>query len=360
MYLVFFDESGKLDDASENHSLYGGLGCTREDYTDISSHFDSLGWTTELHFRDFTLKHLNKYLNALDYVLDKNIIMNSIIVSRDDAKETADRLKLTMSRMRELFYIKIPERMIYGILRDLETYKTIKIVYDKCSEYEKYDLKGKLEHQLNAHLVYKNLHCQITNVKDEDSKDEQMLQITDVLLGIINYLVDKKYYSLKDIRLTEADYNYIINHDKFSGAEKTFIESCYSLGDNKYELVEKNDGKLRVLSDLFTRENIYTKSSVMKTEFIYRLIDNPEKLKRLNSIKLFYWNGEESINFMNVNDYIAEFYHFKSKFDNYNKIRMIKHYKDHPEATLKDYQKLLGYGSNMKKLVQRYRSEIDL
>jgi len=58
-------------------------------------------------------------------------------------------------------------------------------------------LKEKLENQLNAQLAYKNLNCQVTEVKDEYSDNEIMLQVIDVFLGITNFLVDKKYYSIK-------------------------------------------------------------------------------------------------------------------------------------------------------------------
>lgn len=214
---------------------------------------------------------------------------------------------------------------------------------------------------MNAQLAYKNLNCQVTEVIDEDSKDEVMLQIIDVFLGITNYLVDKKYYSLKDDLHSEEEYNFITTHQSYTDDERAFIKSCYTNNGTSYTINFGNgSAKNDLLNDYYVRENQYTKGSVMKTKFLYQLMDTPEKLKKLQKICLFYWNGTENLSSMNLNEYIAEYYQFKTKYDDYNKNKMLKLYLTNNTATIDDYLKALGFSGNLDKLVRRYKRELSL
>lgn len=91
----------------------------------------------------------------------------------------------------------------------------------------------------------------------------------------------------------------------------------------------------------------------MISEFIYRLMDSPEKLEMLKKFNLYSWNGDENLNSMNFNDYVAEFFQFKIKFDDYNKSRIMGHYPKDNNATTTDYRKLFGYGNKLSKLYNK-------
>lgn len=362
MYLIFFDESGKLDRNFNINSYYGALGCTRADYDDITNFVKSFGYKTELHFTAFNLKQVQRYLDAVNYALDKNVNLNIYVVDRIKAEGIGDRLDLTMERMRELFYIKIPERLIYGILRYIEDYKTIRIIYDECDEYETYDLKGKLVHQLNAQAVYRNLNCQITEVKAEDSEKEIFLQIIDVLIGIVTLLIEKKYYLLKDVLETKAEYDYLLSLKCYTEEELGFLSSYYREKKGKFLINCKGDkSKFDALQDLLVKGNQFSKGAVMKAEFLYLLMDSPVKIDRMKKLCLYHWNGENRVDGINIGDYIAEFFHFKTRYDEANKLILLRYHKENPAVLIdiKMVRQLLGFGSSLDNLSARYIRELD-
>lgn len=362
MYLIFFDESGKLDRNFSINSYYGALGCTRSDYEDITNFIKEFGYKRELHFTAFNLKLVNRYLDVVNYVLDKNVKLNIYVVDRVKAEDIGDHLDLSMERIRELFYTKIPERLIYGILRYIQDYKTIRIIYDECDEYEKYDLKGKLENQLNAQAVYRNLNCQITEVKAEDSEKEIFLQIIDILIGIVTLLIEKKYYLRKDVLETKEEYDYLLTLKCYTEEEKGFLSSCYREKKGKFIIDCKSDkSKYDKLNKLLFKGNQFSKSSVMKAEFLYLLMDSPVKIDRMKKLDIYHWNGESRVDGINIGDYIAEFFHFKTKYDEVNKLILLRYHKENPGdlMDIKMVRQLLGFGSSLNNLSNRYIKELD-
>lgn len=363
MYLIFYDESGKIDRNLNTDSYYGALGCTNKDYNDIKSYIKNLEYKTELHFTKFNLKHIERYLKVINYVFQKDINLNVYLVDIENAKNIANRLNLSMEKLRELFYIKIPERLIYGILRDINEYRTVRIIYDRCDEYENYNLKDMLSHQLNAQAVYRNLNCQITRIKDEDSKEESLLQVIDILLGIVTLLIEKKYYLLKETLESKAELEYILNLSSYSDEEKIFLKSCYSEKKGKYKINCKGKPEeFFKLQQLLIKGKQYSKGSIMKAEFLYRLMDNPKKIERMKKLCLYYWNGSHKVNEINIGDYIAEFFHFKTKYDEHNKLIILRYHKVNTdiEMSVEKIRKILGFGSTLDKLCMRYKSELEL
>ena len=72
------------------------------------------------------------------------------MVENKRALEVSDTLGLSATELRELLYIKTPERLIYGLLRKCRSYRNVNIFIDQCDEYNNYDIESKLKYQLNA------------------------------------------------------------------------------------------------------------------------------------------------------------------------------------------------------------------
>lgn len=282
---------------------------------------------------------------------------NIYLVETEKALGVADKLSIDYSKLRELLYIKIPERLMYGILRYLDDFYNTTIIIDKCDEYDKYEIKSKLEYQLNAQSVYRNKKYMIQEVKQLDSKEDICLQGIDVLIGLISFIIDKKYLSYRE-DLNKKDFQYIINI--LNNEEKKIIEQSYELKNNEYKLAIRSDQEnLKKLKEIYSKYNYYTQSSIQKSEFIYRLINSEEKLNNISKIGMFIWNKEE-VNVKNINDYISQFILFKSQFDEYNKMKIIKKYKETKVKNIEEYEELLGFGKNSRKIVQRYLNELEI
>src|SRR5699024_9919546 len=99
------------------------------------------------------------------YVLDQDVKVNLIIVNKEDARNIADKMNISMSELRELFYVKIPERLFYGMTRTLKQGQNVQIVIDENSEYEKLELEIKLAEQMNAHSAYRNKGYRVDTVE---------------------------------------------------------------------------------------------------------------------------------------------------------------------------------------------------
>ncbi|WP_414047240.1 hypothetical protein ACMGE7_10505 [Macrococcus equi] len=159
-FCIYFDESIKLDQPSGNHSYYGALGGDKTEIDEIIKEIKDINndetSKSELHFVNYTSdNHFGKYFKILHMILNKNIKINIVIVNKQDAHFIADRMNISISELRELFYVKLPERLFYGMTRNLKLGEQVEIIIDKNSEYEKIDLDTKLEEQMNAHSAYK-------------------------------------------------------------------------------------------------------------------------------------------------------------------------------------------------------------
>src|SRR5690606_1918752 len=127
----------------------------------------------------------------------------------------------------------------------------------------------------NAQSVYRNKKYMIQEVKQLDSKEDICLQGIDVLIGLISFIIDKKYLSYRE-DLNKKDFQYIINI--LNNEEKKIIEQSYELKNNEYKLAIRSDQEnLKKLKEIYSKYNYYTQSSIQKSEFIYRLINSEEK-----------------------------------------------------------------------------------
>lgn len=197
-YGIYFDESNKLDQPNGDYSYYGAFGTklsTADDMIDeIQKINEKLKTKSEMHFVDYTSDtNFEKYFRVLNYVLEQDVKINLMIVNKEDAGKIAEKMAVTLSELRELFYVKIPERLFYGMTRTLQDGEKVQIVIDENSEYEKINLETKLAEQMNAHSAYRNKGYKVDTVKQASSEENIALQLIDVFMGIVVFLLEGQY-----------------------------------------------------------------------------------------------------------------------------------------------------------------------
>lgn len=158
-YNIYFDESNKLDKAKV-YSYYGGFGGTTDEIGRLSRETRKIcrGSKNELHFAEYTDDgSMYKYFNVINTVINADITFNFFIVDNSKALQLAEHYGISDGELRNMLYIKIPERLFYGIARYKTDISKINITVDKDTNYRKIRLYSKVKEQMNAHSAYRNL-----------------------------------------------------------------------------------------------------------------------------------------------------------------------------------------------------------
>lgn len=155
---------------------------------------ERLGSSSEMHFVDYSQDtNFEKYFKAMHFILTQPIQLNMMIVNKKEAEQLTTEMTISMEQLRELFYVKIPERLFYGMTRDLTSGELIKIIIDENSEYEKIQLESKIIEQMNAHSAYRKKAYKVINVRQESSEEDYLLQMIDVLMGVVIFILEKQH-----------------------------------------------------------------------------------------------------------------------------------------------------------------------
>ncbi|MCG0050439.1 DUF3800 domain-containing protein [Priestia aryabhattai] len=304
-YEIYFDEANKLDQPTGGYSYYGAYGSESEKIVKLTEGiekiFADLRTSSELHFVKYTKDtNIKKYFKVLNYLMEQDFCINIFIVNNDQAKITADKMNVDLSIMRSLFYVKIPERLFYGITRSLTSGTDISLFVDANDEYDKLDLYSKLKEQMNAHSAYRNKCYKITEATSLDSKESIPLQIIDTIIGVVVFLFEKSYLEQSDI-------------------------------------------------------------ASIKSDLIYRFLiedDNIEKIQQ--RLTLFKWdNQEDQITSISIGDYISNFLVYKTQEDikAMNKLKELM-IKNVDLTRVSDYRKLMEYKNTQHRIIQGYIDEI--
>lgn len=305
-YEIYFDESNKLDQPNGKYSYYGALGTTSSIAKKITQKVESQKIKNELHFVDYTTDNdFEKYFKILNDVLEQDIHINMMIVNKEDAARIAAKMNVTLSELRELFYVKIPERLFYGMTRNLKESEYIDIVIDENSEYEKIKLEIKLEEQMNAHSAYRNKGYKVASVEQVSSIDNILLQLIDVFMGMIVFL----------------------------------LEHQYKASENKKESI----------------------TQLVKSDLVYRFLIHENNLDKFHAkVTLYIWEGmSEEVREVNLSEYTGEFIVHKTQFDIQEMNRLAKIQLAHPNENTRFYREEMGYGNRQLRMIQGYLSELN-
>ncbi|RYG71626.1 hypothetical protein EU245_13565 [Lentibacillus lipolyticus] len=308
-YLIYFDESNKIDQFNDKFSYYGAYGGADTSLAIIVKKvreiFKNTHSNSELHFAEYTKdRHIKKYFQTLDTVINEDIRMNILIVNNEDALNSAANIGLTAQELRSLFYIKIPERLFYGLTRDLSHLDygnqlvNVKIKIDQNDEYEKLRLNEKLIEQMNAHSAYRNKNYRVNKVISQDSRKSIPLQIIDAFMGIVVFLLEKNYLEDTDV-------------------------------------------------------------SKIKSDLIYRFLIEKNNLERFQQqIRLFQWTGHEELTQINIAEHLSPFMVSKTAFDIDEIVKIQKVLLRHPECSTKELREALGYPNTMLRLLLGYKDQL--
>lgn len=305
-YEIYFDESNKLDQPNGDYSYYGALGTTLstvdEMINEIQRINEKLSTESEMHFVDYTSDtHFEKYFRVLNFVVEQDIKINIMIVNKGDARKISEKMAVTLSELRELFYVKIPERLFYGMTRNLKNGQLVQITIDENSEYEKIELETKLGEQMNAHSAYRNKGYKVDTVEQASSIGNIPLQLIDVFMGIVVFLLECKYKGEESI------------------------------------------------------------NKMIKSDLIYRFLIHKDNLEKIHKkVTLYKWEGEdEQINEVNLSEYTGEFLIYKTQFDIQEMNRLAKIKLNNPDRETQFYREEMGYKIRQLRTIQGYLAELN-
>lgn len=304
-YSIFFDESGKLD-REQTYSYYGAFGCDpatgellEEGTRNIYRYFNK---KSEFHFTEYKNdRNVTAALATLHYFTSLQIPINIFIVNNATALELAAERSLSTSDLRKLFYVKIPERLFYGLTRDTSfPHEDVKVTLDHSPEYGKMRVYSKIREQMNAHSLYRHRSYQVYDVRSKHSHQSIELQMVDMFLGLVVYLIEKSY--------------------------------------------EGNSNK-----------------DIVKSDLIYRYLDiedNLQKFQRL--ITIYRWESTEgNIEKLPMSHYISPFMKHKSKYDVQKLQEIFQTRIRHPELTTSELRNKCGFTNNMAQLFFTYLRQLD-
>lgn len=309
-YLIYFDESNKIDQFNKTFSYYGAYGGTDHSFASIVKKvreiYKQSDSNSELHFTEYTKdRHIKKYFQTLHTVINEDIRINILIVNNEDALASATKIGLTTQELRNLFYIKIPERLFYGLTRDLSHLLqdghlvNVKIKIDNNEEYNKLNLNEKLIEQMNAHSAYRNKNYRVNKAFSQDSKKSIPLQIIDTFMGMVVFLLEQSYL-----------------------------------------------------------EN--TDASKIKSDLIYRFLIEENNLVRFQKqIRLFEWTGNEDLTRINIAEHLSPFVVHKTTFDTHEMARVQDIIFKNPDITTKELREELGYPNTMLRLLLGYKDQLN-
>ncbi|MEC0208058.1 DUF3800 domain-containing protein [Paenibacillus ehimensis] len=304
IYNIYFDEANKIDQPGKVNSYYGAYGGSEQTMTDITktiqNMYEELGTKSELHFREYNHdQHLKKYFKVLNYIINQDVNINILIVNNTEAYSIATQLNLTMMELRNLFYIKIPERLFYGVTRHLHGQVDVNIKIDRNDEYNAIGLHSKIKEQMNAHSVYRSKRYKIASVESEESHKSIPLQIIDTFMGIVVFLMEQTY-----------------------------------MGDSNTTLI--------------------------KSDLVYRFLSEGSNVDRfINQIKLYSWNGSENLSELSVGNYVSQFMVHKIRYDVSEMAKLQAIMLRNPDLRAKEYRELMEYPNTLTRMLLGYKDEVE-
>lgn len=303
-YSIFFDESNKLD-TTKKYSYYGAYGAdqTKCDslVADISKILRLTAKKSEFHFTEYKNdKNIAPYLYCLQHFIKTNFQINIFVVDNDIAMNFARTADISITELRNLFYVKIPERLFYGLTRGLsDDYTTVEIIVDHSPEYGKMRVYSKLKQQMNAHAIYRGMKYYVNKAWYKDSHRSIPLQIVDLIMGIVVFLMEKSYLNIDD--------------DK----------------------------------------------PIIKSDLIYRFLIEGQNIDLFQKqINIFKWDGQKDIiHEVNISDYLSQFMAFKTQFD-VNEMTKILNIKN-SISTTKDIRLKMDYTNNQLRMLLGYLDQLN-
>ncbi|MCY8867350.1 hypothetical protein MOD76_19775 [Bacillus spizizenii] len=190
---VFFDESGK--GIKQRPNLLGSLSIPKKIYE--CDDIQYMNWflrkkTFHIHWKNYNGGRMDKanIQNLIElFITYKDLIKLNIInyhygfLSSQPLFEQKD--------VEATIYSKLPERLIYGLIRGYGSEATVSadIYIEAASEYERIKLNETLVTDLNSQSLYRGEKFITTSCEMLPKNTEVGLELTDVLLGLIRTII---------------------------------------------------------------------------------------------------------------------------------------------------------------------------
>ena len=199
-YMTFFDESTRksMSSGQPNLSLTGGLLIPEYYYesTKFSTYNSRLrSGQCSFHFTGYSQRNRRAYSDLLITLLgDKGqyahfLKMNILAFSDNGYLSTMPAFN--RKALQRLTYMKLPERVLYGALRDVSRFKPthVKLYIENSTEYTQLKLNEVLENRLNEQAMYRNDSFLVTNSYLVPKGKQIGVELTDLLVGIIGLII---------------------------------------------------------------------------------------------------------------------------------------------------------------------------
>lgn len=228
---IFLDETGKK---SNELSLIGAISIPNDFYqsTTVQELNDELQEKEfKLHFTQYDKSDYETYIRIINQILSINgiIRMNGIIFKKSQFKMHP----LLKSKVNDMIYGKIPERVIYGLLRNYSNLESVyaNIFIENSEEYKSRKLDIAVKKQINTHSLYRFDNFKIQRSQLIPKNRQIGVEITDILIGMLRLIIsyDTVIRDNNKISKTALSKVLLIN-DLLPTLEKLFSEtSIYEL-----------------------------------------------------------------------------------------------------------------------------------
>ena len=198
---LFFDESGKNNDSIKT---MGGFMIPKKIYEcqeivninkQLKEEKFKLHWTKynggkqESEFYRNIIEVFSKYFSLCDF----NII-------RYDYPQNINKQQID-----NMIYSKLPERVLYGLLRYSGKNITINanVYVEDANIYRKLNIDKFLKDDMNKHSLYRGINFKINSFEFSHKNQEIGIEFTDLILGIVRNIIDNKNNSERARRKNE-------------------------------------------------------------------------------------------------------------------------------------------------------------
>jgi len=227
---VFFDESGKID---KQVSLMCGLSLPTDFYTTgkINALNEKLknDPNYKLHFTDLGSNDYKNHEEAVSVISNYYRSVRINIVSFIKIQHINEEKRRYKNIVDKMIYSKIPERVLYGLLRDYGSFSDIKarLYIEDSGLYRDFQLDKNIKEQLNTHSIYRNSHFWVEKAKLKAKNEEIGIEIVDTILGMVRNIIENRPVTFKDG----------LPKDKNLWRKKKFIMNMINKYPNFYHLL---------------------------------------------------------------------------------------------------------------------------
>lgn len=197
---IFFDESGTK---SDKPTLMGGLLIPTtiydtKEFKEMNTKLREKNYT-KLHWTDFTgyspmendiLEVLNTFCEVAHFSKMNVINYNENPLDIRKTLYNADNKTAEVLSQR-MIYTKLPERILYGLLRNYgkDVYVKSQLFVEESRRYRDFKLNQTLVDQLNLQSMYRGEQFSVISFDFRKKREEIGVEITDLLLGFIRTVI---------------------------------------------------------------------------------------------------------------------------------------------------------------------------